>query len=120
MLIVADATKPAEQRRFASQTPGAVAAESVDMRDLVEFANAFDLGHAQALDRLVNFAALVMTNVGPDDLLTRVKTLRAGRARKEPSEVERAAMEFAGKPSYAGASAVLAAISKDAGVMRSR
>ncbi|MCK1296055.1 UvrD-helicase domain-containing protein [Bradyrhizobium sp. 30] len=120
VLIVADATKPAEQRRFASQTPGAVAAESVDMRDLVEFANAFDLGHAQALDRLVNFAALVMTNVGPDDLLTRVKTLRAGRARKEPSEVERAAMEFAGKPSYAGASAVLAAISKDAGVRTHR
>lgn len=120
VLIVADATNPTEQRRFASQTPGAVVAENVDMRDLVGFAGAFDLGGPQPLERLVNFAAVVMTNVGPDDLLARVKSLRAGRARKEPSDAERAAMEFAEKPSYAGAAAVLAVISKDAGVRTHR
>lgn len=120
VLIVADATKPPEQRRFASQTPGAVAAESVDLRDLVEFAQSFELGDARALERLVNFAALVMTNVGPDDLLARVKSIQGGRARKEPSEVERAAIAFAVSPDYAGASALLAAISKDPGVRTHR
>jgi DNA helicase-2/ATP-dependent DNA helicase PcrA len=120
VLIVADSTKPAEQRRFASQTPGAVTAESVDMRDLVDFANGFDLADAKALERIVRFAAIVMTNVGPDDLLARIASLKSGKARKEPSEAEAAAMQFVSTPSYERASALLAAISKDAGVRTHR
>jgi DNA helicase-2/ATP-dependent DNA helicase PcrA len=120
VLIVADSTKPAEQRRFASQTPGAVTAESVDMRDLVDFANGFDLADAKALERIVRFAAIVMTNVGPDDLLARIASLKSGKARKEPSEAEAAALQFVSTPSYDRASALLAAISKDAGVRTHR
>jgi UvrD-like helicase family protein len=120
VLIIADSTKPAEQRRFASQTPGAVTAESVDMRDLVDFARDFDLAAPKALDIVVRFAATVMTNVGPDDLLARVASLRSGRARREASEAETAALAFAARPSYAGASALLAAISADAGVRTHR
>jgi DNA helicase-2/ATP-dependent DNA helicase PcrA len=120
VLIVADSTKPAEQRRFASQTPGAVTAESVDMRDLVEFADGFDLNDERALEQIVRFAARVMTNVGPDDLLARVASLQSGKARKVPSEVEAAALQFAGAPRYERAAALLAAISKDAGVRTHR
>jgi hypothetical protein len=120
VLIVADSMKPAEQRRYASQTPGAVAAESVDMRDLVEFADSFDLADPKTLERVVRFAAVVMTNVGPDDLLARVASLKSGKARKERSETETAALQFAAHPSYAGASALLAAISKDSGVRAHR
>jgi hypothetical protein len=120
VLIVADSTKPTEQRRYASQTPGAVAAESVDMRDLVEFTESFDLADPKVLERVVRFAAVVMTNVGPDDLLARVVSLKSGKARKEPSETEMAALQFAAHPSYAGTSALLAAISKDGGVRAHR
>jgi len=120
VLIVADSTKPAEQRRFASQTPGAVTAESVDMRDLVEFADGFDLQGEDALERIVVFAAKVMTNVGPDDLLARVASLQSGKARKAASEVETAAVRFAAAPGYDTAGALLAAISKDAGVRTHR
>ncbi len=120
VLIVADSMKPTEQRRYASQTPGAVAAESVDMRDLVEFAESFDLADPKVLERVVRFAAVVMTNVGPDDLLARVVSLKSGKERKEPSETETAALQFAAHPSYAGASALLAAISKDGGVRAHR
>lgn len=120
VLIVADSMKPAEQRRYASQTPGAVAAESVDMRDLVDFAESFDLDDSGALEHVVNFAAVAMTNVGPDDLLTRVASLGSGKARKEASETEMAALQFAAQPTYAGASALLAAISKDGGVRTHR
>jgi hypothetical protein len=49
VLIIADATNPPEQRRFASQTPGAVVAENVDLRDFVEFARNFDLGAPKVL-----------------------------------------------------------------------
>jgi DNA helicase-2/ATP-dependent DNA helicase PcrA len=120
VLIIADSTKPAEQRRFASQTPGAVVAESVDMRDLVEFACIFDLAKTMVLEDVVRFAASVMTNVGPDDLLARVASLKSGRARKAASETETVALGFAARPSYAGASTLLAAISKDAGVRTHR
>jgi hypothetical protein len=56
VLIMADATKPNEQRRFASQTPGAVVAENVDMRDLVDFAETLDLDDDDVLGTVVNFA----------------------------------------------------------------
>ena len=118
--LIANSTKPTEQRRFARQTPGAVAAESVDLRDLVDFARAFDLSASNALYRLVQFASLVMVNVGPDDLLARVGSLQSGKARKDPTETEQAALAFADKPSYAGASALLAAINKDGGVRAHR
>jgi DNA helicase-2/ATP-dependent DNA helicase PcrA len=120
VLIVADSKNPGEQRRFASQTPGAVTAESVDMRDLVEFAGKLDLEEEAALEQVVRFAALVMTNVGADDLLARVASLRSRRARKEASEVEAAALKFAAAPGYAAAGELLAAISKDAGVRTHR
>jgi hypothetical protein len=97
-----------------------VTAESVDMRDLVDFARNFDLTAPPALDVVVRFAATVMTNVGADDLLARVASLRSGKARRPPSETETAALDFAARPSYAGASALFAAISKDAGVRTHR
>ena len=43
VLIIGDSRNPASQRQFASQTPGAVTVEAVDLRDLVAFARRFDL-----------------------------------------------------------------------------
>jgi UvrD/REP helicase N-terminal domain len=120
VLILADATKPKQQRRFASQTPGAVVAENVDMRDLVDFAEALDLDDRDVLGTVVNFASSVMINVGGDDLLARVESLKSGRTRRAPSETEKAALEFSQAPSYAGAGNLLAAISRDAGVRTHR
>lgn len=120
VLIMADATKPKEQRRFARQTPGAVVAENVDMRDLVDFAEGLDLEDEGVLGTVVNFAASVMTNVGADDLLARVESLKSGRARREASDTEKAALEFTAAPSYAGAGNLLSAISRDAGVRTHR
>jgi hypothetical protein len=120
VLIIADPTKPAEHRKFAKQTPGAVTAENVDMRDLLDFARHFDLATSNALDTVVRFAALVMTNVGPDDLLGRMESLKSGKARRAASKTETVASSFAARPSYAGASALLAAISNDAGVRTHR
>jgi UvrD/REP helicase N-terminal domain len=120
VLIMADATKPKEQRRFARQTPGAVVAENVDMRDLVDFADVLDLEDDGVLGTVVNFAATVMTNVGADDLLARVGSLKSGRARRAASDTEKAALEFTAAPSYAGAGNLLSAISRDAGVRTHR
>jgi hypothetical protein len=78
VLIIEESTSPRRQRLVASQTPGAVTVESVDLRDLVDFASALDFGAPDALSQVVKFAGTVMTNVGADDLLQRVDVLERG------------------------------------------
>lgn len=57
VLIIGDSTNPGSQRQFASQTPGAVTVEAVDLKDLVAFARTFNLDSPPAaLDSLVEFA----------------------------------------------------------------
>ena len=92
--IIGEATSPPSQRRFASQTPGAVTVESVDLRDLVSFAGGFDITSPGALQEAAEFAQAVMTNIGAADLVSRVGVLRRGRARKQASSLERAALAF--------------------------
>lgn len=116
VLIIADSTNPRGQRDFAKQIPGAVTVENVDLTDLIAFGDGFDLASPIALQHLVEFAGSVMSNVGSTDMLARVASIRAGRARKEPSSAEQAAIRFAERPSYAGAADVLAEINHQGGV----
>ena len=121
VLIIADATNPDGQRQFASQIPGAVTAEKRrDLKDFVSFAQKLDLMAPNALQNVVYFAASVMTNVGAPDLIERIATLRAGRERREASNVERAALAFAATPTFDGVANLLVEISKEGGVRRHR
>ena len=120
VLIIGDSVNPSGQRQFASQTPGAVTVESVDLGDLVGFAKAFDLEGADALNRLVAFAQEVMTNVGAADLLKRVDVLKRGTARKEPTDVERSALRFLETPTYTDAIDLMVEIGKEGGVRTHR
>lgn len=120
VLVIGDSTNPEGQRRFASQIHGAVAAEAVDLRDLVAFATQFDLAKTSALQVLVEFAQRVMTNVGAADLLQRVQSLTRGTARKAPNEVEAIALTFVKAPSYTGAAELLVEINKQAAVRAHR
>ncbi|MBA8906457.1 UvrD-helicase domain-containing protein [Aminobacter ciceronei] len=118
-LVIAD-TRPASQRDFAKQIPGAVTVENVDLTDLIDFSDRFDLSSTHALRHLVEFAGSVMTNVGSADMLARVDSLRAGRARREASEAESAAIRFTENPSYSAATAVLNTIAAQSGVRNHR
>lgn len=120
VLIIGDAVNPPGQRQFASQTPGAVTVESVDLRDLVDFAKKFELSQPDAINHLVNFAAEVMTSVGADDLLARLDRLRRGTARRAASDREKAALAFIEAPSHLGAIEVLAEIGREGGVRTHR
>lgn len=115
VLIIGDSVNPPGQHQIASQTPGAVTVESVDMRDLVAFAKSFDLRASDALNTLITFAARVMTNVGGPDLMKRVAIIADGSNRKPPNEVENAALRFAKAPTYEGAIEVLVEIGKQGG-----
>lgn len=120
VLIIGDSTSPDGQRQFASQTPGAVTVEAVDLKDLVAFAKAFTPSAPDALDRLVNFAQSVMRNVGASDLMKRVQSLLQGTARKQPTEAEMAALAFVRAPSPRAAIDVLVEIGKQGGVSAHR
>jgi hypothetical protein len=119
-LIICDSKKPDRQRRFASLIPGGVTVEAVDLRDLVSFASRLDLAQPSALQEVVEFAEAVMTNVGAQNLLQRIQSLRRGTARKSPNEVEAAALSFCEAPSYAGAASLLVEINKEAEVRAHR
>jgi DNA helicase-2/ATP-dependent DNA helicase PcrA len=116
VLIIGDSTKPVSQQQFASQTPGAVAVEAVDLKDLVLFGQTFDPAIPNALDVLLQFAENVMTNVGAATLIQRVHSLIRGTARKPPSVIEQVALEFVQSPSFRTAINLLVEISKQEGV----
>lgn len=120
VLIIGDSKNPENQRQFASQTPGAVTVEAVDLRDLVEFARTFDVDAPDALERLADFAQSVMRNVGAADLVRRVESLRRGTARNPPTEVEMAALSFVRAPSHRAAVDLLVDIGKEAAVTTHR
>lgn len=107
VLIVGDSRNARGRHQLTSQTPGATSVEAVDLGDLVGFARRFDPGAADALAQLVNFAAEIMTQVGATNLLTRVETIRQGRARTPPTPAEAAAVAFATGPSLTAASRLL-------------
>jgi hypothetical protein len=119
VLIIGDSTNPASQRQFASQTPGAVTVEAVDLRDLVAFARRFDLDAPDALDQLARFAESVMANVGASDFVGRVRAM-GGRQVEPVGDAERIALDFVRRPNYLGAVDVLVEIGKLAGVRTHR
>jgi DNA helicase-2/ATP-dependent DNA helicase PcrA len=120
VLIIGDSTNPESQRQFASQTPGAITVEAVDLKDLVTFARTFDLTAPDALEQLAQFAQRVMSNVGAADLVRRVQSLMRGTARNPPSDVEKSALAFVQTPSHRAAVDVLVEIGKEGGVRTHR
>ncbi|HEV7878193.1 MAG TPA: hypothetical protein VGP39_08945 [Bradyrhizobium sp.] len=119
-MIIADFYKPAAQQRFASQILGAVTVENVDLTDLTAFANRFDVRSTDATHQIVSFAESVMVNVGANDMMARLATLRAGRERRVASNAEAAALRFESERTYSAAGAVLAAINEGGGARSHR
>ena len=115
-----NSNRPDSQRVIASQTPGAIIVEAVDLKDLVFFARDLDLASPNALEDIAQFAQRMMTNVGAADLVKRVSSLTRGTARKEPSDVERVALAFVGAPSHRLVADLLVEIGKDGGVRTHR
>lgn len=94
VLVIGDSMNVQGRHQLTSQTPGAMAVEAVDLRDLVNFARRFALDAPNALQNLVDFCSAVMTGVGASNLVTRVVSLRSGRARTPPTPVEWCAVTF--------------------------
>jgi hypothetical protein len=120
VLIIGSSRSSESRHQIASQTPGAVTVEAVELRDLISFARSFDPTAPNGLERLAQFAQRIMTNVGAADLVRRVQSLLRGTARHPPTDVEQAALAFVRAPTYRAAVDVLVEIGKEAGVRTHR
>jgi len=116
VLIIGESANAKSRHRLASQTPGAVAVDAVDMEDLTAFAQTFDPTAADALENLVGFAKGTMTNVGAANIVSRVNSLIRGTARKPPTDVEHVALVFVRAPSYQAAQELLMELRRQHGV----
>lgn len=115
VLVIGDSINVQGRHLLTSQTPGAMAVEAVDLRDLVSFARRFDPLAPNALQVLVEFAAVMMTGVGAASLVTRVGILHGGRARTPPSLPEAAAVAFDTARTMSSALSLVDALASDAG-----
>lgn len=113
VIVLADSTSPKEQQRIARETTGALAIESVDLKDLVKFAHEFNNPCSPgALRMLLAFAQEMVRNVDVESILRQVDSLRSGAAQDTVSKVENAMLAFAKTPSYRTAEGVLKEIGK--------
>ncbi len=119
VLIIAAGKDKFGQRKFAMDTPGAVTVESVDLADLVTFADGFDPTRTHALQQICSFADDVMSDADATGLLVRVAALRSGSG-KVPTETEAAALAFLSAPSHQAAIEVLVALNRQSGARAHR
>lgn len=116
VLVLGKSTDPQSQRRIASQTPGAVTVEAVDLKDLVAFGSSFNPTNANAMATLLAFAQSVMRNAGATAMQQRLTSLQNGTAQNPATDAENAALAFLAAPSFGAAATVLAEINKQSGV----
>jgi hypothetical protein len=109
VVVIGESLNPAGQRRIASVTPGAVVVEAVDLRDFTAFGRAFKPAGGDAVERLISFAADMMTQLSERALLKRIEVLQRGSARTPASPVEEAALAFGRNPTFGTAAEALKA-----------
>lgn len=100
VLVIGDSINVNGRHQLTMQTPGATSVEAVDLKDLVNFARRFDLRSPNAVRHLAEFASSLMTGVRTTNFLTRVETIRGGRARAPATPAEAAAVAFMDAPSH--------------------
>jgi DNA helicase-2/ATP-dependent DNA helicase PcrA len=110
VIIICESMNANARHTISSQTFGASIVEPVDLPDLVTFSRNFNLAGADPIAPLTNFAAELMTQVGPAQFLPRVQTIRNGRNRTPPTVAEAAAVVFSNAPTWRNAIAVVHAL----------
>lgn len=93
-LVIGDSASSNSRHRFARSVPGLVTVEPVNLKALTDFVSRLEKDDDGLLETTLAFASGLMTNVERPAVLRRVKVLRGGRAKKQPDQVERAALRL--------------------------
>lgn len=113
ILIIGAGTSPPQHRKFAKRIYGAVTVESVDLRDLTNFAKQFDFTAQDAVNRLIDFASNIMTNVDAQNFHRRIISLEKNTATRAPSIPETIALQFIKEPTPSNAAELLVSLNKE-------
>lgn len=106
-LVIGDSQSDNSRITIAKRTAGLTVVERADLPDLLHFARTLDLGSDQLVRDTLRFARKVMTGISPDETIRRLRSLQAGRARREADAVERIALALVGNPSFRGVADLL-------------
>lgn len=93
-LVLADSARPHSHKKLAMRTPGLVTVEALEMDDLREFAQTFDIAAPEAVTEFLRFVGQLMAHLDVARLLRRLETLTRSRAHKEPEAHELALLAF--------------------------
>lgn len=114
-LVIGDSMSAPSRYRIAKNVPGIVTVEPVDLKDFTEYAKNLDLSDGLSLKETLKFAETLITNVGANSVMQRIKSLNAGTARNEANDLERLALAIDTKPTYSGLSRLLSECSRQSG-----
>lgn len=114
-LVIGDSRSPDSRSQIAKTVPGVATVEPVDLGPLIDFAARLDEKPDDRLVATVEFASGLMTSVAGRALLKRVEVLKRGRVRKQPDEVEKAALHLSDSPTPASVADLLEACARRSG-----
>ncbi len=114
-LVIGDSKSAASRYRIAKNVPGIVAVEPVDLKDLITFASGLDLSDGYSVGETLDLAESLITNIGSQGVQKRMKSIKSGRARTDPSELEQLALEVEKAPTFSGLASILSCCSAQIG-----
>lgn len=89
LLIIGDSIKVTSRHDFARSTQGIDVVEPVDLKDIIDLAGSFDSLQAyEILDQVLNAASNFMTGADKAGILKRIETIKNGKNRTPPTNVE--------------------------------
>jgi len=112
VIVICDSEIVASRATISRRVPGSSVVEQVDLPDLVEFSRGFDIVGEDAIDRFVNFAGELMTQVNAAQLCRRVRTILGNRSRSDETAAEVAAVGFFRSRTWAEAFHLLDTLSR--------
>ncbi|MCG8311404.1 MAG: UvrD-helicase domain-containing protein, partial [Cytophagales bacterium] len=114
-LVIGDSRNATSRHKIAKNVPGIVAVEPVDLKDLTTYARNLDLTDGYSVGETLDFAESLITNVGAKATKGRIDSLKAGTARKAPSDLEAVALEVGEAPTFDGLARILSECSRQSG-----
>ena len=114
-LIIGDSRSPNSRYQIAKRIPGIITVEPVDLRDLIAYASNLNLANKDIVSKTLSFAETLITNIGAQSTIDRLKLLKTGRERKPASDLEALALALETMPSFKGVSELLSECSRQPG-----
>lgn len=118
-LIIADSRNKEGQWDIARRTRSTMV-EANEMVDFIKFASVFDPDTSDSLDIAVGFFGTLLAGLGPVQLVARVKSLHAGRAKIKATELEDICLTYLRSPSFRSAADMLDSFGRVHGVFAFR